>query len=40
MGKVRDTLLWGGRNSIILLEGSQVPPVHPSDWGSVKVKML
>jgi hypothetical protein len=36
---VRDILLCGGEN-IILLEGSQAPPVNPSDKTSVKVSVL
>jgi hypothetical protein len=31
MEKVRDTLLWGGRNSIALLEVSEASPARPSD---------
>jgi hypothetical protein len=36
----RDTLSWGGRWSIVLLEGSQAPPVPPSDKSRAKVKTL
>jgi hypothetical protein len=30
--KVRDTLLWRGRKSMILLEGSQALPARASFW--------
>jgi hypothetical protein len=40
MGEVKGTLLWGGRKSIILLEGSQASPACPSDKSSMKVKTL
>jgi hypothetical protein len=37
---MRDTLLWGGRKSIVLLEGFQASPSRRSDKNSVKVKTL
>jgi hypothetical protein len=37
---MRDTLMWGGRKSIVLLESSQASPSRLSDKGSVKVKTL
>jgi hypothetical protein len=40
MVKVRDIILWEKRKSIILSEGSQVSPAHPSDKSCVKVKAL
>jgi hypothetical protein len=40
IGKVRDTLLSGRRECIILSEGSQVSPVRPSDKRSIEVKTL
>jgi hypothetical protein len=40
MGEVRDTLLRGGRKSIILLRNSKASPSRPSDEGSVEVKTL
>jgi hypothetical protein len=40
MGKERNTLLWGGRKSIVLLKGSQASRAHPSDKSRLKVKML
>jgi hypothetical protein len=40
MGKVRGTLLWGGRKSIILLDGSQASPVRLFDTNRVKMKTL
>jgi hypothetical protein len=40
-GKTRlNSYFEGGRKSIILLEGSQVSPAHPSDKNSMKIKML
>jgi hypothetical protein len=40
MGKVRDALYWGGRNSIVSLGDSQVSATHPSDNIIVHVKTL
>jgi hypothetical protein len=40
MGEMKDSLLWGGRKSIILLEGSQASPVRPADKSSAKLKRL
>jgi hypothetical protein len=39
MRKVRETLMWGGRKSIILLEGCQASPARPSE-SRVKVKTI
>jgi hypothetical protein len=40
MGKVRDTLLLGGRKSIVSLECSRASPPRPSGKSRVKVKTL
>jgi hypothetical protein len=40
MGEVTETLLSGGRNSIVLLEGFQASPSRPSDKSRVKVEAL
>jgi hypothetical protein len=39
-GNLRDTLLWGWRNSIVSLEFSYTSPARPSDKSRVKVKTL
>jgi hypothetical protein len=39
-GKVRDSLLWERRRSIMLLEDSRAAPVRPSDKDIVKMKTL
>jgi hypothetical protein len=40
MEKVTDTLLWGGRKEVILLNVSRASISRPSDKVSVKVKIL
>jgi hypothetical protein len=39
MGEVRDTLIWGGRKSIILLEGALASPARPYDRNGMKMQM-
>jgi hypothetical protein len=39
-GEVKDTLLRGGRKSIVCEKGSQASPARPSGKSRVKVKAL
>jgi len=39
MGEVRDTLIWGGKKSITLLEGALAPPARPSDGNVMKMEV-